>query len=206
MGLIRWLRSFLSNDDLTVVTFGDSLTTRHEGHDEPLITLKLEQLLPDLNWINAGHPGDDVLSADKRFEKDVLRHHPDIVTILFGTNDSSFHHNVSQIEFRQTLIKWIEEIGSERVILITPPPVDEAKQLNKRTNERINAYRTIIITLSQKYQIPLIDLFLIFKNDSRYPEILHGERNDGLHFGEAGYNLYAASIAKCLREHFLTHP
>lgn len=206
MGLLHWLRSFLSEDDLTIVTFGDSLTSRHEGYHEPLITLKLEQLLPDLNWINAGHSGDDVLSADQRFKQEVLNHHPDVVTIMFGSNDASFHHNVSHIEFRQTLTKWIDELGPKRVILITPPPVDEVKQVNKRTNERLNTYRLIIIELSQKYHIPLIDLYQIFKNDARYPEILRGERDDGLHFGEAGYNLYAASIAKCLRDHFLTHP
>ncbi|MGO4274688.1 hypothetical protein AB4Z22_33440 [Paenibacillus sp. TAF58] len=43
---------------MKLVLFGDSITARTEGHDNPLLTIKLEDKLNG-NWdiINAGMPG-----------------------------------------------------------------------------------------------------------------------------------------------------
>ncbi|RLK62978.1 esterase [Atopobacter sp. AH10] len=203
MGIRSLFNDLFSSKDLTVVTFGDSLTYRYEDQSSPVLTQKLSQLIPELNWINAGVSGDDILMAKKRYKNDVLSHHPDVVTFLFGTNDSSFHHNVPIESFKQTLLEMLDLLGDERAILITPPPVDEKKQVGKRTNERIQRYRKVILDIGKIRKIPVIDLYEEFITHPNFPEILKGNLDDGLHFGEAGYNLYAAAIAKCLKENFL---
>jgi len=35
-------------------------------------------------------PGNNTFDALERIEKDVLRHNPDFVTVLFGANDAAF--------------------------------------------------------------------------------------------------------------------
>lgn len=203
MSIHSLLKNLFSSKDLTVVTFGDSLTYRFEGESTHMLTKKLTQLIPELNWINAGVPGDDVVLARKRFEKDVLSHHPDVVTFLFGTNDASFHHDIPVETFRRMLSEMVDLLGSKRAILITPPPVEEKKQVGKRTNERIMWYRQVVLDIAKQRHIPVIDLYQEFINHPTFPEILKGELDDGLHFGEAGYNLYAAAIVRTLKAHFL---
>ncbi|WP_025727908.1 SGNH/GDSL hydrolase family protein [Atopobacter phocae] len=201
--MLSWLKDFLSPNDLTIINFGDSLTYRFENASSHLLTLKLKQMLPEINWINSGVNGNTILQAKERFERDVLSHHPDIVTFMFGSNDASMDRNVPVEAYRRTLNEMIEILGKERVILITPPPVDESKQMGKRTNERINWYRQVVLEIGREQKIPVIDLYNVFYEHSDFPNILKGKKDDGLHFGESGYNLYAASIVKMLKTQFL---
>jgi len=46
----------------------------------------------DLNIINAGLSGNTIRDLDARWEKDCLRHKPDILTVLIGINDLYWQH------------------------------------------------------------------------------------------------------------------
>ena len=80
----------------TIVGFGDSLTFGYGVSQRTTYTRRLEAFLPQcypsVNWKiqNSGINGDTTREALQRLQKDVLRHHPNIVFILFGSNDSSF--------------------------------------------------------------------------------------------------------------------
>jgi len=76
---------------MKLICFGDSLTSRTEGHEQPLLTKKLQRKLGG-NWgvLNAGVAGNNTFDALERLESGVLAHDPDFVTILFGANDAGF--------------------------------------------------------------------------------------------------------------------
>lgn len=89
----------------TFVCFGDSLTARKEGFEEPMLTTKLAKQLNQYEFINAGVSGDNTVDGLSRIEQDVIAHKPDGVTVLFGANDAAFHKSVPQISIKRICIK-----------------------------------------------------------------------------------------------------
>lgn len=184
---------------LDVVCFGDSITARKEGYPSPILTHKLTSKLKNYRFINAGISGNTTAQAMERFEKDVLVKKPDIVTILFGANDSSIHKFVELDAFKQNIKEFTKRIGAEKTILITPAPVDEALQPN-RSNERLKQYAQAVKEVAAETGCHMIDFFSVLYSKPNYKELLIGEKNDGLHFGEAGYEILSDLIVQKLEE------
>ena len=69
----------------TIVCLGDSQAT--QGGMNGKYSDYLQRLLPNHIVINKGVSGDTLESGRKRFKKDVLKLHPDIVVIQLGAND-----------------------------------------------------------------------------------------------------------------------
>ncbi|MHA7750746.1 GDSL-type esterase/lipase family protein [Paenibacillus chondroitinus] len=84
--------------------FRDSITSRTEGYDRPLLTIKLASKLGE-EWevINAGVPGNNTFDAIERIQTDVLSHNPDLVTVLFGANDAAHHKRVQLLDYKRNL-------------------------------------------------------------------------------------------------------
>ncbi|MEI4770032.1 SGNH/GDSL hydrolase family protein [Psychrobacillus sp. FJAT-51614] len=184
---------------LDVVCFGDSITARKEGFPSPILTFKLTTKLKNYHFINAGISGNTTEQAMQRFEKDVLARKPDIVTVLFGANDSSIHKFVELDTFKQNITEFTKRIGPEKTILITPAPIDEALQPN-RSNERLKQYAKAVKEVAEETGSHMIDFFTVLYSKPNYKELLIGEKNDGLHFGEAGYEILSDLIVQKLEE------
>ncbi|WP_397536931.1 GDSL-type esterase/lipase family protein [Rummeliibacillus pycnus] len=183
---------------MKIVCFGDSITAREEGYPKPMLTTMLEQKLTEHLFINAGVRGDTTVTAVERLENDVLKRNPDLVTILFGANDSAAHKLVRLEDYEENLRFFVKKIGAKKVILISPAPVDEALQPH-RSNARIKAYGDTVKKISDEIGCNFIDFFSALYERSNYREILIGIKNDGLHFGEEGYQLLSNMIAKEIR-------
>ncbi|NQX71699.1 esterase [Paenibacillus alba] len=181
---------------MKLVLFGDSITARTEGHDIPLLTIKLEDKLSG-NWdiINAGMPGNNTFDALERIEKDVLLHNAEFVTVLFGANDAAFHKMVQLNDFERNLNNIVTAITPKKTILISPTPVDEGLQ-HARTNAMLKQYTEIVRAVSEATGSHYIDLFSSMVNLHNLSEILKGIRNDGLHFGELGYDYISDKICE----------
>ncbi|GAV11856.1 GDSL-type esterase/lipase family protein [Paenibacillus sp. NAIST15-1] len=178
---------------MKLVLFGDSITARTEGHERPLISIKLEDKLRG-NWeiINAGVPGNTTSDALERIEKDVLIHNPDFVTVLFGANDAASHTRVQLNDFERNLTNIVTAITPQKTILISPAPVDEGLQ-HTRTNAVLKQYAEVVRAISLATGSHHIDLFTSMVSLQNLSEILRGLLNDGLHFGELGYD-YLSNI------------
>jgi len=182
-----------------LVCFGDSITARKEGSPFPILTSKLEQQLTNWKIINAGVSGNNTYDALKRIDSDVIIHNPDLVTILFGANDAAFHKMVQLEEFGQNLLNMVIKIGSERVILISPAPVNEELQ-KSRTNEVLMNYSKEVERVATITNSYYIDLFTLMINKPDYPSMLINERNDGLHFGKYGYEFLSHTISDKIKQ------
>lgn len=189
----------------TIVGFGDSLTygygvPRNVGYVERLEKF-MPQYFPNISWhiCNSGTSGDTTREGLMRLEKNVLLYHPNIVFILFGSNDSAMNEKQfrSLEEYENNLREIIVKIKNHNnrtglngcipiPVLITPPPVQEELCAPVRTNNRLKQYGYIVKSLAKEYHCPLIDFFENMMIQENYYELL---ADDGLHLSEEGYDL-----------------
>ncbi|RBP84531.1 lysophospholipase L1-like esterase [Cytobacillus firmus] len=185
---------------MKVVCFGDSLTARTEGRDRPLLSIMLEAKLgTEWDVVNAGVPGNNTFHALERVEKDVLIHEPDLVTVFFGANDAAFYKMVPLPDFKSKLTEVVTIIGPKRVILISPAPVDESLQ-ESRTNDVLQQYADVVWEVSEETGSHYLDFFARIMSLPNRNEVLRGQRNDGLHFGELGYEVLSEEISRKIEE------
>lgn len=184
---------------LEVICFGDSITARKEGYPSPILTHKMSSKMPNYKFINAGVSGNTTEQAMFRFNKDVLSKRPDVVTVLFGANDSATDKLVDIDTFKRNISLFTKQIGPEKTILISPAPVDESLQRN-RTNERLKQYAQVVQEVAEETNSYFIDFFQIVYSKPNYKELLVGEKNDGLHFGETCYELLSDVIVEKIED------
>ncbi len=130
-----------------------------------------------VSMINAGISGDNATNAATRLERDVLCHHPDLVTVCFGLNDSMNPDVEGGLkQYRESLTKIATDVlasGAE-CILITPSPMckyvagevpegilrDVATEAAKVQNEGILArYVEVIREVGKALNIPVADTY-----------------------------------------------
>ncbi|MGF9976587.1 GDSL-type esterase/lipase family protein [Viridibacillus arvi] len=178
---------------MKIICFGDSITARKENYPKPVLTSMLKLKMKQHQFINAGVSGNTTEQARVRFKKDVLSKNPDVVTVLFGGNDSAKHKLIPIGTFKSNIRYFVQQIGADRTILITSPPVDEALQPNRK-NQRLKEYGQAAKDVAEETGCHIIDFFEILYSKPNYKELLVGMKNDGLHFGEAGYDLLSDAI------------
>jgi isoamyl acetate esterase len=182
-----------------LVCFGDSITARKEGMGTPMLTTKLAKQLDRFKIINAGVSGNNTSDALIRIEKDVIIHNPDLVTVLFGANDAAFHKMIDLEVYKANLYKITDMIRPEKTILISPAPVDEKVQF-ARTNEVLSKYASVVKQIASETDSYFIDFFSKMISLEDYSRKLKGIKNDGLHFGESGYDFLVELIVKKIKE------
>ncbi|MCM3719088.1 GDSL-type esterase/lipase family protein [Fictibacillus phosphorivorans] len=179
----------------TLVCFGDSITSKEKSEDGSLrLTSRLRQELTEWVVMNAGIPAETTRAALVRLQDDVLRHHPDIVTILFGANDSSDHRLIPLKEYENNLTYMVNKIGAKKVILISPAPVFEEKQ-KARTNERMQTYAQTVKKVAKHEGTAYVPLFEILNE----MEIEKFVIDDGLHFNQYGYEELSDLVLKTIK-------
>ena len=182
---------------------GDSIIARSENHSIPEINFQLQKLNSyqiyntAISGINSG--GLALSLPNLVFNQPKC----DYLIILVGTNDLAVHKQVPVQQFEDNLkliassIIWLYYPG--KVILITPPAVDENKQ-KVRNNLLVQEYSNIIKRIANEYKFSFIDLASKMQANKNFPEIFNGKKNDGLHFGVKGYELLAKLIVQKLNQ------
>ncbi|QNQ81662.1 esterase [Lactobacillus sp. PV037] len=189
---------------MKILLTGDSILARHEEFDEPAINHFLSQKFPQAKLINTAYPGLNsgglCVSANKRI---LQPEKCDYLVILIGTNDLATHKQVPLEQFKANLQFLVSSIiwrySPKRVIFVSPPAVDETKQ-EVRSNTLVEKYSQVIIEVCDQYQLTHIDLFKAMLEHGNLPELCHGLKNDGLHFGEAGYLLLSDLLATAIEK------
>ena len=205
----------------TIVAFGDSLTygygvLSHIAYPARLAR-QLPQQEPALSWhvYNSGINGETTREALRRLEQSVLRHRPQIVCVLLGSNDSALNEGQYRTpwEYEQNMSQIIERIlasaqpetdfngGCSLPLLLTPPPVIDTDFYPFTTTDRIELYSNIVRKLGESYHCPVADLFSAFlqkKEDAETYEALF--QYDGVHLSNAGYDVLYELLEKKLLE------
>ena len=186
-----------------VVCFGDSITGvyYHTGARRSwcdLLGLALARIYPAarVEMINAGVSGNDTAAALHRMERDVLRHRPDLVMVMFGMNDvrsqtpGSFRENLGRIVDR------LRQSGAE-VVLMTPNAIgpDDAE----RPPTRLLEYAQIVGDVAQERSLPLVDVHTLYtavlvRDQSAWVRLM----SDTIHPNLRGHRMIAEEAARVI--------
>ncbi len=168
--------------------------------------------------LNAGKGGDNVLSALKRAETDVLPKQPTLVFINLGVNDSKLvapAHERNQIPLDQfttgyrDLIKLIrEKTGAAVVVVGTIACADELTRAiatgeKKRTYfgnpDQLKKYNAAARDIAAEFKCDYVDLFDLFMAQPDLKALFPG---DGVHANQKGQELIALQLMKFLAHKF----
>ncbi|MDM5155528.1 SGNH/GDSL hydrolase family protein [Bacillus sp. DX1.1] len=184
----------------TLVCFGDSITADETFWDGTYrLTPRLQALFPNWKVINAGVPGDNTCDALQRIEEDVLSYKPTFVTVFFGTNDAVSFDQVSLQVYKENLEEFVRTVSPEKVLLISPAPVDEERQ-HARRNEVLKQYAKAMEEVAEQTGSHFLDLYSHMFRESDYKKFVDNEDRDGLHFSIAGYEYSSELIGNKLKE------
>lgn len=143
---------------------------------------------------------------------------PLAVTVFFGANDASLPDRCSGFqhvpfdEYKQNLLAIVaflkKQWPSTRIILITPPPIDEDARLlhpffdnpsglPERTNEAAGHYAKQCLAVAAECGVPAIN---IWEKMQQFPNWKRAYLSDGLHLTQDGNKFVFGEVIKQLSE------
>ncbi|KAF0692860.1 Aste57867_16106 [Aphanomyces stellatus] len=129
---------------------------------------------------------------------------PPLLTLLFlGANDACFEGCSQFVPLDEyvsnlaTMVKAVRQTFNSRVLLVTPPPVDDKSKWNQtRSNANTGKYAAAVVALGRSLQVPSVDLWTALQPN------ISTIFFDGLHPNVVGnaalFNLMRARIAEAL--------
>ena len=169
--------NLVNNDKPVVVCCGDSITHGHIGYDW---VSSLREKDDSKIYINAGVNADLTWNLNQRVD-DIIKHNPDYITILIGTNDAIGSQPVKSIQdyyiqtknlphspsidwFEEQIEIFVDEIKkntSSKIAITTLPWLGEKEDAT--IINVIKNHNKIIKRIALKYDITILDLFSKFK-------------------------------------------
>lgn len=210
---VRWhepSRSLTPGLKPRIVVLGDSITkgvragvTAEETFAEVLQRSLQEQgLLYDV--INRGIGGERTDQALKRLARDVLALEPQLVTVMYGTNDSYVDQGrresrISADEFERCLRQIATELGrcGIQVVLMTEPAWGKAAGFNgagEHPNERLSLYMERTRRAAEELRLPLVDHYQIWSTAAAGGIDIGAWTTDQCHPNPAGHAKLAEAI------------
>ena len=209
---------FALKDGDRVVFYGDSIT------EQRLYTTYVEHYCithyPDrrITFINTGWGGDKVTANDcqpcagvgglARIKRDLLDHHPTVVTLLFGMNDGQYQDFDPAIMkvYQDGLRAIIAEIKSKtqaRIYVMTPTVYDGTRHTpwskTDKYNDVLDRYSEAAQQIASAEGLPLIDLHAVTTaalNRAKQQNTSYTFLPDGVHPAEDGQLVMAAEILR----------
>ena len=209
---------------LRIVALGDSTTATALDWAPPIKEVYADCLPRSLaahgisaSVVNAGIGDTTTRDALARLDRDVRHHHPDLVVIQFGINDSwidvdqgSTAPRLTREEYRKNLRKIIGLLKSDgaRVVLMTPNPMRWADpyyikafgehpglldtHAPRGIDRLLDLYAADVRAVAHQEQVTLVDVFAAFEGYGKVPgqsidELLLA--GDGIHPNQAGQHL-----------------
>ena len=191
-------------EPLRIVTLGDSITkgVRPGVTAEETFAAELQRQLragghPDAEVINVGVGGETAGQGLRRLEQDVIAKNPQIVTIMYGHNDSSVdtgktESRVSIPRFRADLSQLVQRLRESGItpILMTPPAYAEKSAPNgigEHCNVRLALYAEVARQVAETLQVPLVDHYAAWAEVSKAGTDLNEWTTDGYHPNPKGH-------------------
>lgn len=189
-------------DPVRIVCFGDSITGvyYHTGGKRAypeMLEIALKRIYPKakVQVINAGISGHNTRHALARIERDVLKHEPQLVTVMFGMNDLV---GVPLTEFKANMEKLIARCRDAKaeVLLCTQNAVLDG---TGRTNKKLDEYSAMIRNIAKEHKLAVADCNQAYvdvrsKNAREFRLLM----SDEIHPNMDGHKLFAEVIARSI--------
>ena len=192
----------------TIVCLGDSVTkgVRQGVKPEETFCFLLEKKLKAsgfrANVINAGVGGHTTADGWQRFARDVLRHKPHCVVIMFGLNDSwigkgKTTSRLTAREYAGNLRKMVAALKQRHItpLLLTPNPVIPPAYGPER-NARLKHYVNAVRELGRVEKVKVVDVYAMFAELGIEGVSLNTLFTDAMHPNPRGHEAIAALLVK----------
>ena len=209
------VRSFAAEPTLRIVTLGDSITRGvrpgviAEQTFSALLEAELKKTGREVEVINSGVGSERTDGALARLEKDVIAKQPDIVAIMYGTNDS--YVDKGQTEPRMTrevyaanLRQLVDRLIAAKIkpVLMTKPRWGNSAGKNgagEHPNVLLEKYLVACREVAKEKQVPLVDHFSLWTTRNASNFDIGQWTTDQCHLDPAGHKVVAAAILNVLR-------
>ncbi len=199
---LRTRTRLLSGLPVRIVCFGDSVTGvyYHTGSRRAytdMLGIGLNQIAKgaDIQMINAGISGHTTADALARIDNDVLRHRPDLVTVMFGLNDIT---RVPIDQYRENLRRIVQRCreNDSEVILATPNNVVDTPG---RQTDKLVRYCDVVRAIARDMNVPLCDCYRRFEAARAESESdWRLWMSDEIHPNLAGHQQIAAALGQTI--------
>lgn len=215
-------KSMKLQNQQTILFLGDSITDANrarpvaEGNiddmGESYVSLVYAMMFAkypelDLNFINAGISGDQVVQLQQRFQEDVLDFDPDWLFILIGVNDvwryftRPFNKeiHISREKYKNTLIELVNKAKDKgtNIVLLSPFFIYDNKQ--DKMGKMVNEYGDLMKEVSEECEVDFIDIQKAF-DDALQHKSHQLMSNDRVHPNKCGHMVIAKSIVDYLEK------
>jgi lysophospholipase L1-like esterase len=154
----------------------------------------------ELQFLNCGVSGDTTRHMLERFDRDVLAHHPDWVSIAIGVNDvwrffdPAPNDAVSLEEFEANYRKLLEPLhGNTGLILVSPFLIEPNRQDPFRA--RVDEYAAVVQGLALEFGAVFVPFQEAFDASSLEPSAFS---EDCVHPNETGSQLMAQTFLRAI--------
>lgn len=211
-----------------IVALGSSTTARR-GAVRHVYCDRLDSMLRDrglpVEIVNSGVGGSTTEHSRERFQRDVLEHNPELVTIMLGGNDSAIDvwknppatgPRVAKQRYAENLRYFVKTLkgAKVKVILMTPPPfrwTEKLKELYGKPpygvsdpwgfSAGIGEYSDVVRTIAREEDVPLVDVFAAFQQYDRVEgQSVDDLLLDGMHPNDKGHALIAERLAPVIEK------
>jgi acyl-CoA thioesterase I len=194
------MKSWPTNRTVTIVCHGHSVPAGyfktpavHTFEAYPyLLHRGLNERFPHavINVIVTAIGGENAEQGAKRFKRDVLSLHPDVVTIDYALNDRAIGLARSEKAW-QAMIK-MALADNVKVILLTPTP--DMKAHLDDPNDPLNQHARQIQQLAAEYNVALVDSLELFKAKIKSGTPLKDLMVQGNHPNFEGHQIVASEL------------
>ncbi len=191
------LRDLENGCNVTIVTFGDSITAGYAvRRGFPSFWKEmLQRKYPDtrIEMINSGVSGDTTMDGLARLDWSVLSYEPDLLTINFGINDCVLGLGLD--EFEVNFVEMVRRIkggpGSE-ILLLSSQPLETPPY-----DRMVLDYYQTIGRVARQMDVGFVDVYGAWMKRVRGGTALSSLILPGLdHPNEAGYRIIAEELMK----------
>ena len=194
----------------TIVCHGDSLTEGADLNPNYTWPLLVENQVK-VKIINSGIGGDTSGGMLGRFYQDVVRHHPEMVLIMGGTNDLWWDLDINLIQANIFAMTSQAEFHNIAPVVALPLPLYIENIRQQKMMAPIGGWENCIRKLARLVEalaasagesdIACLDFYHLFLDDKGE---VQGENliEDGLHPNKDGHLLMAAKAAELLKSTF----
>ncbi len=191
------------NRTINLVFHGHSVPAGYRDHHEVytleayphvvLEALKKKYPYAVINVIVTAIGGENSVSGQARFEKDVLPHRPDVLFIDYALNDRGQGLEKSKAAW-EIMIQTALKAGI-KVILMTPSP-DQRVDISDSSPNSLQAHAQQIKELAEKYHTGLADPFTRFREIARKEGTIKPYMGSVNHPNAKGHQVIATEIMK----------
>lgn len=169
--------------------------------------LSADRPTEELYFYNRGISGNSLADLELRWKEDILSLHPDLISILIGTNDVHYHllHHAGEDfdykDWERRYRKLLDEAQKENpnvMFIIGTPFVAKVGQIGEAADyetraDMVKELDKIVEHIAEDYHARLIRYDELFKSQSdKYPDVAPNHWIwDGIHPSPAGHQLMA---------------